>query len=79
MRVRLQPVWEKEENRSKIVWAGIFGSVGRGRAHKDSDVDVVMVMTEGFKGEPIELEQGQPKQCTPWQSCIQLSSCSSQI
>lgn len=59
MRVRLQPVWEKEENRNMIAWAGIFGSIGRGRAHKDSDVDVLLVMKEGTTGEPIELEYGQ--------------------
>lgn len=58
MRVRLQPVWESEDNKSYIAWAGIFGSVGRGRAHTDSDVDVVLVMKEGLTGEPPWLEDG---------------------
>lgn len=59
MYTRLLPVWERKENQEMILWAGIFGSVGRGRAHKDSDVDVVLVMKEGVEGEPIDLEQGE--------------------
>lgn len=59
MYMRLLPVWERKENQEMILWAGIFGSVGRGRAHKGSDVDIVLVMKEGVSGEPIELEQGQ--------------------
>lgn len=61
MRARLMPVWEKKENSSMITWAGIFGSVGRGRARQHSDVDVVLVMKEGVTGEPVELEQGELK------------------
>lgn len=61
MRSRLQPVWEKEANRSMILWAGIFGSVGRGRAQQHSDVDIVLVMKKGEHGEPVELEEGEKK------------------
>lgn len=61
IRSRLQPVWEKEENRSMIMWAGIFGSVGRGRAQQHSDVDIVLVMKKGVSGEPVELEEGEKK------------------
>ncbi|KAE9388476.1 hypothetical protein BT96DRAFT_968085 [Gymnopus androsaceus JB14] len=63
MYTRLLPVWEREENREMVSWAGIFGSVGRGRAHKDSDVDIVLVMKEGASGEPIELEQDLKAAC----------------
>lgn len=58
MRTRLMPIWQKEDNQSCILGAGIFGSVGRGRAHQQSDVDVVLVMKENVTGEPVELEQG---------------------
>lgn len=59
MRIRLHPVWEKDCNKEMIVWAGIFGSAGRGRARKKSDVDIVLLMKEGDIGEPLHLDRGQ--------------------
>jgi predicted nucleotidyltransferase len=41
-----------------ILWAGIFGSVSRNRAHKESDVDILIVLKEHvLTGEPIDLRE----------------------
>lgn len=56
---RIAPVWLKPAYQKDILWAGIFGSVARNRAHADSDVDILVVFKEHQRtGEPADLREG---------------------
>ncbi|KZT12667.1 uncharacterized protein LAESUDRAFT_640432 [Laetiporus sulphureus 93-53] len=64
MRERMAPVWKDENYKRDILWAGIFGSVARNRAHKESDVDVLIVLKEHeHSGEPIDLRENLAEAC----------------
>ena len=54
----LAPVWEDDEYKRDILWAGVFGSVARNRAREESDVDVLIVLKEHERsGEPVDLRE----------------------
>jgi predicted nucleotidyltransferase len=56
MRNRMIPLWEEQEFQQDILWAGIFGSVARNRAHSKSDVDIVCVFKDHLRcSEPVYL------------------------
>lgn len=58
-RQRMQRVWlESHGSEEWVLWAGIFGSIVRGRAHAKSDVDVIVVMKDGKTGQPPWLDEG---------------------
>ncbi|KIL60224.1 hypothetical protein M378DRAFT_84083 [Amanita muscaria Koide BX008] len=57
------PVWQNEDYQSAILWAGVFGSVARNRAHEKSDVDILIVLKEHRSGEPIDLRENLAKAC----------------
>ncbi|EKM82472.1 hypothetical protein AGABI1DRAFT_104447 [Agaricus bisporus var. burnettii JB137-S8] len=60
----LAPIWEVEEFKRDILWAGVFGSVARNRARKDSDVDVLIVLKEHLhRGEPVDLRERLAEAC----------------
>ncbi|KAF8884085.1 hypothetical protein CPB84DRAFT_1789585 [Gymnopilus junonius] len=60
----LAPVWEDEEYKRDILWAGVFGSVARNRAREESDVDVLIVLKEHERsGEPIDLRERLAETC----------------
>ncbi|KDQ15368.1 hypothetical protein BOTBODRAFT_54663 [Botryobasidium botryosum FD-172 SS1] len=65
MRQRMQRVWLESDGAPEFVlWAGIFGSVARGRAHEESDVDVVVVMkADKPSGQPIDLDEDLKAAC----------------
>ncbi|OBZ68748.1 hypothetical protein A0H81_11302 [Grifola frondosa] len=64
MRKRMAPIWQKEEYQEDILWAGIFGSVARNRAHEGSDVDILIVLKEHERsGEPIDLRENLAEVC----------------
>jgi predicted nucleotidyltransferase len=51
-------VWEDEEYKHDILWAGIFGSVARNCVKENSDVNVLIVLKEHeHSGEPIDLHK----------------------
>lgn len=58
MRERLVPLWQNEEYQKDILWAGIFGSVARNRAREESDVDILIVLKEHERYEPIDIREG---------------------
>ncbi|KAF5347777.1 hypothetical protein D9756_010319 [Leucocoprinus leucothites] len=61
---RIAPVWENEEYKRDVLWAGIFGSVARNRAHAQSDVDILIVLKEHERsGEPIDLRENLVEAC----------------
>jgi hypothetical protein len=58
MRNWMAPVWEEQEFQQHVLWAGIFGSVARNRAHSESDVDIVCVFKDHLRsGEPVDLRE----------------------
>jgi Nucleotidyltransferase domain len=58
MKKRMAPIWEEEEFKEYVLWAGIFGSVARNRAHSESDVDIVCVFKDHLRnGEPVDLRE----------------------
>ena len=60
MRKRIAPIWQNKDYQEDILWAGIFGSVARNRAHKGSDVDILIVLKEHERsGEPIDLRESE--------------------
>jgi predicted nucleotidyltransferase len=59
MRQRMLPIWQKANYTRDILWAGVFGSVARNRAHAASDVDILIVLKEHERsGEPVDLREG---------------------
>lgn len=60
MRQRMERVWlESSDCQEYVQWAGIFGSIARGRARNESDVDVLVVFKDHIRcGEPIDLHEG---------------------
>jgi predicted nucleotidyltransferase len=55
---RMAHIWEEEEFKEYVLWAGIFGSVARDRAHSESDVDIVCVFKDNLRsGEPVDLRE----------------------
>ncbi|KZT24848.1 hypothetical protein NEOLEDRAFT_1093716 [Neolentinus lepideus HHB14362 ss-1] len=64
MRKRMAPVWQEKEYQQDVLWAGIFGSVSRNRAHAGSDVDVLIVLKEHERtGEPVDLREKLAEAC----------------
>jgi len=65
MRQRMKRVWlESDRTEEFVLWAGIFGSVARGRAHAESDIDVVVVMKEDKRsGQPVDLYEDLKAAC----------------
>ena len=54
MRKCMAPIWQNKDYQEDILWAGVFGSVARNRAHKGSDVDILIVLkVHERSGEPI--------------------------
>lgn len=53
----------QEEYHREILWAGIFGSVSRNRAHEESDVDILIVLKHGRTGEPVDLRERLAEVC----------------
>ncbi|KAM6504170.1 hypothetical protein JOM56_001113 [Amanita muscaria] len=61
---RTAPVWQNEDYQADILWAGVFGSVARNRAHEKSDVDFLIVLKEHERsGEPIDLRENLAEAC----------------
>jgi predicted nucleotidyltransferase len=56
----MERVWLESHGCQELVqWAGIFGSIARGRAGNQSDVDVLVVMKDHNRsGQPIDLHEG---------------------
>jgi hypothetical protein len=59
MRKCMAPIWQNEDYQRDILWAGVFGSVARNRAHEESDVDILIVLKEHERGEPIDLRESE--------------------
>ncbi|GLB45858.1 putative nucleotidyltransferase domain containing protein [Lyophyllum shimeji] len=63
MRKCMAPIWQNEDYQTDILWAGVFGSVARNRAHED-DVDILIVLKEHERsGEPIDLRENLAEAC----------------
>jgi predicted nucleotidyltransferase len=62
MRHRMENAWLQSPGCQELIqWAGIFGSIARGRAgdRDKSDVDVLVVMKDHNRcGQPIDLHEG---------------------
>ncbi|KXN84527.1 hypothetical protein AN958_07174 [Leucoagaricus sp. SymC.cos] len=64
MRRRMLPIWQEADYARDILWAGIFGSVARNRAHTTSDVDILVVLKEHERsGEPLDLRENLAEAC----------------
>ncbi|OBZ75036.1 hypothetical protein A0H81_05457 [Grifola frondosa] len=59
MRQRMERVWLESPGCEEYVqWAGIFGSIARGRAREGSDVDVLVVFKDHIRsGQPVNLHE----------------------
>jgi predicted nucleotidyltransferase len=54
----MTPVWEADEFKEDVLWAGIFGSVMRNRPYLESDVDIACIFKDHLRsGEPIDLRE----------------------
>lgn len=61
MRKCMAPTWQNEDYQAGLLWAGVFGSVARNHAHKDSDGNIIIVLKEHERsGEPIDLRESKP-------------------
>jgi len=56
----MEHVWlQSPRCQESVQWAGIFGSIARGRAGDKSDVDILVVMKDhNPSGQPIDLHEG---------------------
>ncbi|KAF8156528.1 hypothetical protein B0H34DRAFT_783017 [Crassisporium funariophilum] len=64
MRKCITPIWQNEDYQTDILWAGVFGSVARNRAHEESDVDILIVLKEHERsGEPVDLRENLAEAC----------------